>query len=119
MLSGNAPGRAAAGGGVPDPGTAIAWIGEKARKARRPPGDSGATAAPLARGAMRKRQHLLITGIRRPGSPLYRFRIYGHPGNEFPPVEMETSLGGLHRWLRHGDERPEDGGGHLQPLPVP
>ena len=52
---------------------------------------------------MNKKPHLLITDVRRPGKPLYQFRIYGYPENQFPPIDMESTLGSLRRWILQGD----------------
>ena len=50
-----------------------------------------------------RKPHLLIAGVRRPGKSTYQFRIYGYPGNQFPPIDMVSTLGGLGNWIGQTD----------------
>lgn len=52
---------------------------------------------------MSRKPHLLIAGVRRPGNSTYQFRIYGYPGNQFPPIDMVSTLGGLGNWIGQTD----------------
>ena len=67
---------------------------------------------PAWESELKKAPRLMMTAVRRPGSSSYRFRIYGNPESEFPPIEMESSLGELRRWIVAAEPPP----GHLPEL---
>ena len=47
-------------------------------------------------------ERMLLTGVRRAGANRFRFRVFGHAGNEFPPAELTASPAEMRDWLTHG-----------------
>ncbi len=49
---------------------------------------------------------LLMSATRKSGAAEFQFRIFGYPGNQFPPISIQTTMHEMAGWLRHLPRRP-------------